>query len=152
MRWPYDRRAEPTHAWGVIGAGVLILVTMPLIFEGLHMPGGRFRWWWPSNWMIVPCAFIVFGLVLLVLPLRRSQPATPIPQPTSTVRGGSLIDSNLGVDSSAEHVLDGTEVTRSSISGRHFPGRPDLLNWPVRLNRGQEGPDQAGAQGEDGSI
>jgi hypothetical protein len=72
VKWPYDRRAESAHAWGTIGAGLALLVGILAVQASLHSTDQNFRWWWPTNWMIVPMAILAIGVVLLALPLRRS--------------------------------------------------------------------------------
>jgi hypothetical protein len=36
MQWPFDRRAEPTHAWGAITVGTAGLVGLPVVQATLH--------------------------------------------------------------------------------------------------------------------
>src|ERR1700722_18567672 len=68
VRWPYDRRVESVHAWGVLGLGVAVLVAVPGVYATQH--AGGFRWWWPTDWMAFPLVLCVVGLALLFIPLR----------------------------------------------------------------------------------
>jgi hypothetical protein len=77
MEWPYDRRIEPTHAWGVIAVGTAAIIGIPAVLATLHATDSHFGWWWPTDWMIVPVAILVIGLILLAVPLRRSVPPSP---------------------------------------------------------------------------
>lgn len=72
MGWPYNKRVEPVHAWGALTIGAAGIVGIPTILVTLHGTGDHFRWWWPTNWMIVPIAIFLVGLALLAVPLRRS--------------------------------------------------------------------------------
>jgi hypothetical protein len=64
----------------------------------------------------------------------RSQPVHPEPEtPLSSLTLGNVRisgKSRLRIDSSAERFADeGTEITdEATVSGRHFPGHPELLN------------------------
>lgn len=72
MKWPYKRRVDAAHAWGVSAVGTAGLVAIPTILATLHATDNHFRWWWPTNWMIVPAAIFLVGLALTVLPVMRS--------------------------------------------------------------------------------
>lgn len=71
MRWPYNARVDTVHAWGTVGAGIAILVGIAGSLASAHGSEPHFRWWWPTNWMIVPVVVIIIGLVMVVAPLRR---------------------------------------------------------------------------------
>jgi hypothetical protein len=70
MRWPYDARLEPTHAWGAIGVGVAGLIGIPTVLVATHIPGHMYRWWWPTDWMLVPAFLALIGVFILAVPLR----------------------------------------------------------------------------------
>lgn len=72
-KWPYDRRVDVAHAWGVVAVGTVGIATIAGVLATLHATDSHFRWWWPTNWMIVPVAIFLVGLVLAVLPVRRSE-------------------------------------------------------------------------------
>lgn len=72
MRWPFDRRAAPTHAWGLVAMGTAGLVAIPAVLATLHANDAQFRWWWPTDWMIIPFGILLLGLALLVVPVQRS--------------------------------------------------------------------------------
>jgi hypothetical protein len=74
MRWGYDKRVEAVHAWGAISVGVLVSIGVPTVLVALHSTDHHFRWWWPTNWMLVPVAILALGLVMLVVPVLRSGP------------------------------------------------------------------------------
>ena len=76
MRWPYNKRADPTYAWGTIGTAVAIAAIIVTALVTLHANNSHFRWWWPTDWMAIPAAILIVGLILLVLPIQRS-PAVP---------------------------------------------------------------------------
>jgi hypothetical protein len=63
MRWPYNARVDSAIAWGVLGSGIAIGSAIVGALAGLHGNERHFRWWWPTNWMIVPAvlASIVQG-------------------------------------------------------------------------------------------
>ena len=71
MRWPYDKRADPIHAWGTIAAGIAIAGAI-YAARALN-PHTAKSWGWPTNWMIIPVIVFGVGLILLVLPVRRSR-------------------------------------------------------------------------------
>lgn len=71
MRWPFDRRVDLGHAWGVVGLGTALLTGLPGLLATQHTEG-RFRWWWPTDWMVLPLAIFVAGVLLLLVPVRRS--------------------------------------------------------------------------------
>lgn len=72
VRRTHRKRLDPLHAWGVVALGTAGLVAIPMIFTALHGTDPHFGWWWPSNWMIIPAVILLFGLVLAVVPIRRS--------------------------------------------------------------------------------
>lgn len=71
MRWPYNARVDPAHAWGTVGSGIAILGVIVGALASLHGGASHFRWWWPTNWMIVPVVVVLIGLAMVVAPLRR---------------------------------------------------------------------------------
>ena len=97
MRWPYNTRIEPVHAWGVLTVGTAGLVGIPTVLVALHVGDGSFRWWWPTNWMFIPAALLFTGFLLLIVPLRRADTADQgkaAPDPPT----GQGIDSAVEVD------------------------------------------------------
>jgi hypothetical protein len=76
VKWPYSRRIDPAHAWGVVAVGTALLIAIPTILATLHASDSQFLWWWPTDWMVVPLAIFLAGAGLLVVPVRRAgQPA-----------------------------------------------------------------------------
>ena len=71
MRWPYDKRVDPIHAWGAIAAGIAIAGAF-YAARALN-PHTAKSWLWPTNWMIIPVIVTGVGLILLFLPVRRSR-------------------------------------------------------------------------------
>lgn len=71
MRWPYDKRVDPIHAWGAIAAGIAIAGAF-YAARALN-PHTAKSWLWPTNWMIIPVIVTGIGLILLFLPVRRSR-------------------------------------------------------------------------------
>ena len=71
MRWPYDKRVDPIHAWGAIAAGIAIAGAF-YAARALN-PHTAKSWLWPTNWMIIPVIVTGVGLILLLLPVRRSR-------------------------------------------------------------------------------
>ncbi len=97
MKWPFSRRIESAHAWGVVAVGTAGLIAIPTILASLHATDPHFRWWWPTGWMAVPLAIFVIGAVLAALPLLRGEqtalavpaPApVPVPAPAPVPGGG----------------------------------------------------------------
>lgn len=87
MRWPYDRRVESAHAWGTISTGLLIILAMPTVLATLRSSDRHYRWWWPTDWMFAPLAIFTLGLVLLTVPVLRSDSkmtATDAPMPSES--------------------------------------------------------------------
>ncbi|MGA2826142.1 MAG: hypothetical protein ABSF03_08460 [Streptosporangiaceae bacterium] len=78
MRWPFDRRVDAAHAWGVIAVGTAVLVGIPAVLATLHAADSQFRWWWPTSWMAVPLIIFIAGCLLVAVPVRRS----PDPRPS----------------------------------------------------------------------
>ena len=71
MRWPYDKRVDPIHAWGAIAAGIAIAGAI-YAARALN-PHTAKSYLWPTNWMIIPVIVTGVGLILLFLPVRRSR-------------------------------------------------------------------------------
>jgi hypothetical protein len=80
MRWPYDKRAEAAHAWGAIGVGAAGVIGIWTVLATLHANEPNFRWWWPTNWTAVPLALVALGVMLLLIPIRRSTARNPGPE------------------------------------------------------------------------
>ena len=81
VKWRYDARVDPVHAWGTVTLGAAGIIGLPTVLATLHATDSHFRWWWPTNWMIVPVAILAIGMVLLALPLRRSDSGRPAASP-----------------------------------------------------------------------
>jgi hypothetical protein len=71
VRWPYDKRVDPIHAWGAIAAGIAIAGVF-YAARALN-PHTAKSWLWPTNWMIIPVIVTGVGLILLFVPVRRSR-------------------------------------------------------------------------------
>jgi hypothetical protein len=71
VRWPFDKRVDPALAWGVLGVGATFLVGLPALLAIRHS-SGPFRAWWPTDWMMLPYMACAVGVVLILVPLRRS--------------------------------------------------------------------------------
>ena len=39
MRWPFDKRLDATHAWGIFGGGLTVLVALPGLLALEHTKG-----------------------------------------------------------------------------------------------------------------
>lgn len=88
MRWPFNRRVDPVHAWGTLTVAVGVAGVIATELATLHASQADFRWWWPTNWMIIPLVIFVGGIALLVVPVRRSPRAPAVtaePPPAVTV-------------------------------------------------------------------
>ena len=101
VRWPYDKRVDAAHAWGTVASGLAVvgvIVTVLATLDGSHP---HFRWWWPTSWMIAPVGIVVFGLIMVMVPLRRHEgegataPPVTAPPPVISVSTptGSGLDS-----------------------------------------------------------
>jgi hypothetical protein len=59
-------------------------VAIPAILATVHGADAHFLWWWPTNWMAVPLAVFVTGIMLAVVPIMRAQePATSAAEGTN---------------------------------------------------------------------
>lgn len=99
MKWPYDKRLEATHAWGVVAVGTAGIVGIPTVLATLHATDRYFRWWWPTSWMLVPAVLLVTGLMLTVVPVRRlkrdidapdGEAVRPMPDVTGEIDAGHV--------------------------------------------------------------
>lgn len=72
MRSPYNKRADPTYAWGMITAAIAIAAIIVTALVTLHASDSHFRWWWPTNWMAIPVTMLLIGLIILIFPVRNS--------------------------------------------------------------------------------
>lgn len=71
VRWPFNRRIDPIHGWGLVALGAAVLIGLAQDLTGVYSGHAHFRWWWPTNWMVLPLAILVIGAILLVIPVRR---------------------------------------------------------------------------------
>lgn len=79
MRWPFDKRADPTTVWGFVGLGVTVDGVIIGALATLNGSKPGFRWYWPTNVMILGGVLVAFGLLLLIVPVKRSPPPPPPP-------------------------------------------------------------------------
>jgi hypothetical protein len=71
-------------AWGVVAVGTTGLVAIPAILATVHAADVHFLWWWPTNWMAIPLAVFVTGIMLAVVPIMRArEPATSAAEGTN---------------------------------------------------------------------
>jgi hypothetical protein len=119
MKWPYDKRLEAAHAWGVVAVGTAGIVGLPTVLATSDAPYHYFRWWWPTNWMLVPVIVFVIGLLLTGVPVRRrkdevdvveSQAIRPMPNVT-----GEIAVSHVAGDAAA---IRGRRARSGQISGK----------------------------------
>lgn len=75
-------------------AGIIGVLT---VLATLHSNDSHFRWWWPTNWLLLPLLIFVIGLVLLVVPVQRSRAGTLALQATGPVRPASGASTSQGV-------------------------------------------------------
>jgi hypothetical protein len=109
MSWPFDKRVEPTHAWGVIGAGLAVDAAIVGALASLNASKPDFKWYWPTNGMIAGAVLVVIGLALLFIPVRRSPtvvPVTPSPpvHPPTKIFTGTLEEAEKANERTAEAV------------------------------------------------
>lgn len=83
MKWPYTRRVEATHAWGVVGFGGLGMATIATLVDTVYATSPHLRWWWPNGWIAVPAAITMLGFALVVVPVLRPK-SDPEITPAST--------------------------------------------------------------------
>jgi hypothetical protein len=111
-----------------VALGSLFLLGIPAILATLNAGKSAFRWWWPTNWMIVPAIIVAVGLVLVVVPLRRPKRSAPVAPPpvSTTLRGGGVTENSvLQIDTTADRFADGTTFSGNSrVTVRHRPRRP----------------------------
>jgi hypothetical protein len=79
VKWPYERRIDPAHAWGVVAIGTAGLVAIPTVLATLNATDSHFRWWWPTNWMAVPLMIFLLGAGLATVPVRPLEPRAQAP-------------------------------------------------------------------------
>ena len=113
MKWPYEGRVDAAHAWGVIAVGTAGLVAIPTILATLHAADSHFRWWWPTNWMIVPAAIFLVGLGLTVLPVMRPV-NTPLAS-TDTFRATTADDGSHTATADAVAIAGGRDGDTSTM-------------------------------------
>ena len=113
MGWPYETRAEAAHAWGAIAAVLFVDGAIVAALVALNASDQDFRWWWPTNWMIVGVVIVVIGLALLIVPVRRSPHKKPLPPdgPVEPVFKGSSKEAKQADELTAEavrkHIAEG---------------------------------------------
>jgi hypothetical protein len=125
MRWPYDKRVEATHAWGVIAVGTAAIIGIPTVLATLHASDRHFSWWWPTNWMYVPFTILMIGLLLLVIPIRRSKASE-----------------SRDIGSPSERATIGVRQTAIRVAGAMTGGRnaPADANISVKQHIGEVSP------------
>jgi hypothetical protein len=101
MRWPYNARVDAVHAWGAVAAGIAIVGIIVGALAVIHGNEPHFRWWWPSNWLIVPGGIVVIGLIMVVVPLRRhdSQSEEEVETPPEPPRIPQPFEQNITAES-----------------------------------------------------
>jgi hypothetical protein len=130
VRWPYNKRADAAHAWGAIGAGAAGLLGISAILATVNGAHPGFHWWWPTNWMAVPLTVLAFGVILLVVPLRRSGPALG----PGTAAVGSSAAARVKVSQQLDNVLDDVTGVDAKRAG---PGADVSVQQQAREVRGK---------------
>ena len=72
MGWRLDKLIDPAAIWGTVGTGVAIDGIIVGAKVALNANNPHFRWWWPTNAMIVGVVLVAIGLVLLIVSITRS--------------------------------------------------------------------------------
>ena len=81
MKWPYTRRIDATPAWSLVALGGAGILGLPAILVGVHGQEPHFRWWWPTNFMIIPVMVLLSGVFLVLVPVRRAEAKAPAFEP-----------------------------------------------------------------------
>ncbi len=83
MKRRRNTRADPALGTIVATVGAGALFAIPAILVAIDGSQPHYHWAWPTNWMAVPLAILVIGVVLLVVPLRWVDPPRPAAAPGS---------------------------------------------------------------------
>src|ERR1700722_4077932 len=121
MKKAYTQRFSPGTALTVIGLGVGLGVSLMGVFAGLQGTRPGYCWWWPTRWMASPALVTAVGLVLLILPDRRSTSAVQTPPVESGAVRNELAGHAHNVVQAA-HVGDVHFYQASAISSASQPG------------------------------
>lgn len=78
LKWP-NKRVDSGQAWGVISAGLVIAAAIVGALAPSRISKPNYAWAWPTNYMAIPAAIVLVGLVLLVVPVRRVELRLPTP-------------------------------------------------------------------------
>ncbi len=136
MRWPFDRRVDPLHAWGALALAVAIAGVIATELATLHASEANFRWWWPTVWMAVPTAVFIVGLILLFVPIRRLSTAPPDSLSAPSVEGWASFIENPGRKS--EQLLSGYQALVRDLAPEDLVGREAELAELARFCSGEE--------------
>lgn len=139
MQWPFNRRADPVHAWGALALSVAIAGVIATELATLHASEANFRWWWPTNWMAVPLGIFLIGCALLIVPLQRSA------RQHEPVAGGDISERK-AADPAGSPSSEGRSPERSGLAGAFMsvgmsvtsplPPRADNTHhWNARLTK-----------------
>lgn len=104
---------------GAAGVGVIWTV-----LATLHATDPHFRWWWPTNWTAVPLAVVALGVMLLLIPIRRSKDRSPGPEAHGVSAGILRAGSPQAVQ--APDVRSGTAAATDAGGGE--------MVYDIRLN------------------
>lgn len=132
---------ENPHVGYLLGAGGIVAVVGTAF---IALGTGTHGLIWTHVWFDAGFTMAILALLTIAVATNlhfrrkvssapRSSPSTlqSMPTPNSLTLGDIRVSgkSRLQIDSSAERFADeGTEITdEASVTGRHFPGRPDLL-------------------------
>ncbi len=137
--WPFGKRVKPTHAWGVVAMGTAGLIGIPEVLVNIHANESTFRWWWPTNWMIVPLVIFVIGLVLLLVPVRGfRKPAPAVTPDPGDVPGQPTIpaadDLTVKIDGQTKHMIEGKAIILEIDYSVHNNSDSVRKITPVRLD------------------
>src|SRR6266567_8410766 len=136
MRWAFNRRVDPVHAWGALALAVAIAGVIATELATLHASEANFRWWWPTVWMAVPTVIFIVGLILLFVPIQRLSTAPADSRSVPSVEGWASFIENPGGKS--ERLLSGYRALARDLAPEDLVGRDAELAELARFCSGDE--------------
>jgi hypothetical protein len=102
----------------------------------LHASEANFPWWWPTDWMAVPAAIFIVGLILLVVPIQRLRAASAHSLSASSIEGWASFIENPGGKN--ERLLSGYRALAWDLAPENLVGRDAELAELARFCSGED--------------